>query len=191
MASVRGGQVLLGQDGWIEKRAFAFVEVFSLEALAVDLIDLVELEPRLWFVGRKGAHGLGSQRPPVNKEENARGQGRFHQGVDRGDRHTCLARAGGHGDHHALFAPSKPGFNSADSSLLVGTVGVCNGMAPEPGVRRAPVASQSFSQGSGCVETGNLPLCDERRAQIGSVDLVSVGSVYERDTVFAELKGAV
>src|SRR3972149_2259676 len=64
-------------------------------------------------------------------------------------------------------------------------------MSPERGVGRAGAASQSFSEGSGCVEAGNLPLRDKRRAQIGSVDLVSVGGVYERDAMFAKLKGAV
>jgi hypothetical protein len=41
------------------------------------------------------------------------------------------------------------------------------------------------------VEPGNFALCDERQAQVGSVDLVSVGGVYERDAVLAKLKRAI
>jgi len=65
VARVRRGQVLVGHQGEVE--LFVFVEVLALEAVAVDLIDLIELLPRFGVETGKRAHRLRRQGAPVDR----------------------------------------------------------------------------------------------------------------------------
>jgi len=75
-----------------------------LEALTVDLVNLVELET--WFCLERGklAYGLGSKRPAIDQKQDALGHTRFHQAVDLVDCHKGLASSGRHGHEHMPFA---------------------------------------------------------------------------------------
>jgi len=145
----------------------------------------------LRLIGRKRPDGLGRQGPPVQQEEHAVGQPGFHQPIDGGDGHARLAVPCGHGHHHAALSVADAGLDGGDGRARVLAIGVIDRMLSEPRVRGREVRGQALAQGSGCMETSNLSLRDQGRAQIGMVDQVAVGGVHEWDAGFAEAEGAL
>lgn len=80
------------------------LEVTSLEALGVDLVDLIELETRLRLERSEGAGRLCSQCTPVDEEENAAGDARLHQAIDLVNEGEGLAGSGRHRNEHATLS---------------------------------------------------------------------------------------
>ena len=99
---MRVRQVRGRQDLRVE--LLVLVEVLPLEALAVDLVDLVELLARLGLERGEGPHGLGGQRAAVDQEEDALADAGLHQPVDLVDQREGLAGAGRHRDEHLALA---------------------------------------------------------------------------------------
>jgi len=64
-------------------------------------------------------------------------------------------------------------------------------MLSEPRIRCREVLGQALAQGSGCMETSNLSLRDQGRAQIGVVNQVAIGGGHEWDAGFTEAEGAI
>src|SRR6059036_1886826 len=76
------------------------IEVFTLEALAINLVNFIELQS--WFRLECGecSHGLGGQSTAVYEEQNPLCHTRFHQAINLIDRRERLASARRHCDKH-------------------------------------------------------------------------------------------
>ena len=85
-------------------RTAVVAEVGLLEALRVELVDLVELQARLRLERGERADRLRGKRPAVDEEQHAPGDAGLHQPVDLVDRHERLAGAGGHRDQQLALA---------------------------------------------------------------------------------------
>ena len=79
MARLRVEQVGRRHDLGIE--GLAFFEVFAAKALAVDFVNLVELEARFRLKGGEGIDSLGGEGAAIHKKEDAAGQAGFHQAI--------------------------------------------------------------------------------------------------------------
>jgi hypothetical protein len=99
---VRRGQVLVGHQGGVE--LLVFVEVLALEAVRVDLVDLIELLPRFGVEAGERAHRLRRQGAPVDQEKHPLGHARLHQAVNLVHDGERLARARGHGQQQVALA---------------------------------------------------------------------------------------
>src|ERR1039458_2200694 len=97
------------------------IEISSLESLAVNLINLVELQSRLWVKGSNRQHRLCSEYAAINQEENPLGDTRLHQPIDLIDHREGLARSGCHGHEHLMLALSDCFLNGSVCLPLVGT----------------------------------------------------------------------
>ena len=102
VAELRVGQQRVRHHVRVE--LLVLVEVGLLEALRVDRIDLVELQPGLGLEAGEGAHRLRGQRAAVDEEQHATGDAGLHQPVDLVDRHQRLAGAGRHRHEHLALA---------------------------------------------------------------------------------------
>ena len=70
----------------------ALVEVALLEALRVDRVDLVELQPWLGLERGERPDRLGRQRPAVDQEEHPASDAGLHEPVDLVDHASASCR---------------------------------------------------------------------------------------------------
>ena len=157
-----------------------------LEALAVDLVDLVELQARLGLERGERPDRLRRQRPAVDQEQDAPRDAGLHQPVDLVDHREGLAGAGGHGDEHLALAVAD--------GLLDGGVGL-DLVRPQAQVlrdRRESLRSRRRSRGSsisssavGRVEAGDPARPVQLVADVVEPDHLAVGRVQERDAELA------
>jgi hypothetical protein len=103
----------LGSNGFI------WVEVTSLKALAVDLVDLIELQSWFGVVCRKRPDRLRGQSPTVDQKENASRYTRLHKAVDLIDHHEGLACARSHRHEHPSFAFADSGLDGGIRLTLI------------------------------------------------------------------------
>ena len=82
-----------------------------LEPLAVDLVDLVELQARLRLERSEGPHRLGRECPTIHEEQHAPRDAGLHQPIDLVDHRERLARAGRHRDEHLPLPVGDSLFN--------------------------------------------------------------------------------
>ena len=182
---LRPGQVLLGQDLRVVPGVVA--EVLALEAVAVDLVDLVELEPGLGRELAEGAHGLRRERPAIDEEQDPLGGLRLHQAVDLVDQGEGLAGAGRHGDEHADLALGHGLLDGGVRLALVRAQARVVVGHPAQGLARGVViVGEALLERLRRVVRGDVVGGVERLARVEEADDRPVGGVEEGDVVFAE-----
>ncbi len=131
-------------------------QVFAAGALAVDLVNLVELQARLRLERSEGVDGLGRERPTVPQEENPPGHARLHQPVNLVHQGEGFAGAGGHGDQHLpLAAGDSPLHRGVGFNLVRTQERKLVRRGGEPGTGGFEVAGKHFLKGRGRVEGGD------------------------------------
>ena len=167
-------------------------EIFFLEAIAVDLVESVELEVRFGFEGSEGANGLGGQCAAIDEEENASGGTGSEQSVGLIHGGEGLARAGSHGDEHLAFAEPQGPFDGVVGEYLVRAESrVLVRIGGEPCATSGQIDGQQFAQGFGGVEVGDFSRDVFGVTNVVKVDHFAVGRIEERDAITVEVEWAI
>ena len=177
------------QNHRIERLVLA--EVLALEALAVDLVDAVELQPRLGFVGPEGAHGLGGKRPPVHKEKHAADEARSHKTVNKAHRHKRLPRPCRHRYEEVPLPLAERLFDGRVGFPLVGPHHRMGWNPVQRFARRLHVVSEALGKGFGRVEASDHARAVHPIPHIAVPDRLAVRGVEERDSEAVEIEGAI
>ena len=187
VARLRIEQVGGRQDLGVELRVVA--QVVAVEALAVDLVDLVELQAGLRLERGEGVDGLGGKRPAVHEEENSPGDAGLHQPVNLIYQREGLAGAGCHRHQHLALAVGDGLLDGGVGlDLIRAEQGMIVRMSSEPAAGGVEVASQQFSQGRRSVQIGEPPGSIAFVAEIVKPDDFAIGGISEGDSEAIEVE---
>ena len=167
------------------------IQILTAEALAVDLVYLVEFQVGLGLEARKGHRRLGGKRAAIDQKEDTAGEPRFHQAVEEGDGDHRLARAGGHRQHDGALALKERSLDAFDRVALVGAEDrVIDRMGVQPFLSGIPVAVEHLAQRGWSVEPGDLARAAMGVAQILEPDDLAGGVVDEGNAVAVKVERA-
>ena len=186
---LRIGEVPLGQDLGVELLVFA--EVLLLERRRVDLVDLVELQPRLRLERGEGADGLRREGSAIDQEEDAPGDARLHEPVDLVHDRERLAGAGRHRDEQVPLALRDGLLDGGVGLALVRPQAVAVvGHRAQPRAVGVDVALEHLAKGARRVEGRDAARAVQRVANVVEPDDLAVGRVQERAAQAGEVVGA-
>ena len=183
-------QIRLWQHLGVEFLVFA--EVPFLKALAVDFVDMVELQSRFRLEGSEGTDRLGCQRTTVDQEQNPPSRTRLHQPVALIDRGEGLTRAGRHREQHLSLAADDGVLDRVVRLDLVRPqTRVVVGKLLEAVVGRFDIRLNQLAKTTGREEIGDLSRQLQFVPNIVKPDDLSVGREQERNSEPPEVEWAV
>ncbi len=151
MGGLRCSQIGIRQHLGIE--GLVLIEILTAEALAVDLIFLIELMASRGIEGCEFPNCLGRQGPSINQKENPSDALGLEETIDLRDGEKGLAGSCGHGHKHGPLALADGRFDSLNRLFLVWSYPLdVDGGISQKSVSVGAVVLQEFFEGLGGME---------------------------------------